>query len=52
LGRNEIAELNGFEDDKGPFESLSKLHDLLLHHNNISTINRLTFKGLDSLQVL
>jgi hypothetical protein len=52
LARNNIGDLNGFEDEKGPFETLSKLHDLLLSHNNISVVDKVAFQGLKSLQVL
>ena len=52
LARNEISHLKVTEDGTGPFESLSKLHDLLLSHNNITTIEQHTFKGLQSLQIL
>ena len=34
------------------FEGLSKAHDILLNHNNVTEIGEDTFKGLGSLQVL
>jgi len=52
LGRNEITDLKSRDLEAGPFESLSLLHDLILHHNNISRIEKDSFSGLQSLQVL
>ncbi len=35
-----------------PLEDLPRLHDVMLSHNNISSIGREAFKGLDNLQIL
>ena len=34
------------------FDGLSKVHDILLNHNNVTDIGEETFRGLGSLQVL
>ncbi len=35
-----------------PLSDLPKLHDVLLSHNNLSSVDKDSFRGLDNLQIL
>ena len=52
FSHNKIGSMLRDNDTWHPLEDLPRLHDVMLSHNNISSIGREAFKGLDNLQIL